>query len=961
MTAPLRSRFPAFFPIFQSKAPAGAGSGLRTASILLLLALSSPARATDVFTCFYDILHDTNAGDHPVVLTSSGSKVPIQRAFEKEGLFYSDIARWYDRIGEAGKRDLRDRLRAELAGTKPAKLIAWLEKYPTKYVTTASKIRPKDWVKLSPTQRLEALLKPDNPFEWITEKGREDLFYDEILPYDDLEKSGRTPDYMTVVSDLGGSYEIKSDGAVADRVTYVRQRAETEKHLEGRVGHQHKIHGWPTDPARRAEIAPKYIEALDAGTWMLYWRQVRRDPFASDPEESSGILFHPFLGIYNRSALDRLHQALVRGDALRFSNFHRMIAARRVKPNPGQESDGLPAIPDWELRSGNKGARRDFTEGWIEARITSGDYSGLRDYRSYEFDASAPIARLAGRWLNADQLSALEEMEQGWPWMRYSPDSRSFNHFRNRVLAPLLPWGNRLNLGMKAKVLEEEQKKYAQALAEIASAYHSGPRTRASDEMLRNRIEKAQYEFADRVRLDEDLEHYLAPKPSAMPDIRVASHGDIDINRDVPLGIEYSFRFPSKPRSPEEARDAIHAAAQAFQRALGGKGELEELSSEGAHGHGLSIRYRITDAEGKKWRVEWDGIQRDYDTQGHAMNIHGGHIEVPSPRFTPEDPSDIVKLYQAAREQNLYPKRSAGGAHVNFGLAPLFNLPPKVGAGKLRNFIAAFENEREMISFLWQNPHRLRVAMPVELSASFRRQLNDFKGDWKELATLLYRYRYFNPYIGRKPAYVQNNLTGMITHVVPESYKQPIDIRKVTEKSWFPSFNGKAADRAELRLVDAPPDEYLAALQIKYFRALLDHSLNSATPIQLNPLYDRTDPARWREDPPAFFAAANEHLRRLGLDPKEFRPLLVQALDQQQQALSWYRRRAVAIREGEAVPEKPVYLKILEGEKVKGQFTPYRRFGKPGGPDPLPPEWSGRPEPDATPPHRPLIPGLNDS
>jgi hypothetical protein len=125
-------------------------------------------------------------------------------------------------------------------------------------------------------------------------------------------------------------------------------------------------------------------------------------------------------------------------------------------------------------------------------------------------------------------------------------------------------------------------------------------------------------------------------------------------------------------------------------------------------------------------------------------------------------------------------------------------------------------------------------------------------------------------------------MTGMMADVVPEAYKKPIDIKKAGEAGWFPSFN-KGTDRIEFRLPDAMPDEHMMALQIKFFRAFLNYGLNGG-PVKLLPK-DKTDFLRlWREDPRRFFADSDELLLKLGLDPDEFRPAQVQALQQQQSA-----------------------------------------------------------------------------
>jgi len=241
----------------------------------------------------------------------------------------------------------------------------------------------------------------------------------------------------------------------------------------------------------------------------------------------------------------------------------------------------------------------------------------------------------------------------------------------------------------------------------------------------------------------------------------------------------------------------------------------------------------------------------------------------------------LQQLFTSMRGLGLQPKRSAGGGHVNVDLAPLKALPEKEGARALANLIAFFESRREMISQLWQHPYRERVAIPVETTMKFRKELDAFDGNWKELGELLYDNRYFNPLVGRKPVYTQMNATALMAAAVPEAYQKPIDIKRPGEV-WFPSFGGKGKDRIEFRLFDAPTNENTAALQIKYVRALLDRSFNATKPISIESLYPANAQKTWKEDPALFYRDAKTHLEDLGLSPDEFAPVLIEAARGQQ-------------------------------------------------------------------------------
>ena len=818
----------------------------------------------------------------PYFVYPHGTKVPIARAFEKEGLLYTDIAEWFDKIEKApSEKLLRKRLEQEMGYSRPGLLLRWLEVYPKKYRAPASDLPLARWSGWSASQRLDWLLARDNPFDVINDKGREALFYDGLLNYDDLRPSGDAPAFVQVGNDLG-SYEVRSHPGEADRREYQEQRELVEEFLEGRVGHQHIVHAWPKDAALREKMAPRYIELLDAGTWFLFWRQANRNP-----SEVESVLTHPFLGIYANRSLDRQFHAIVSGQPKKFKDKYRMIGARSVAARDEVEGQkGETRLVDFEMRSGNKGGKREFLEDLLEARLASGDFTGLVDYRGYRarFDPAAPAETILAPWLTPAEIAKIKALEAKLPEMKWSPHPLAHNQVRNKILAPLLDWAARLPLGYKADVLARAQRRYAAALVKIATDYlRKAERVRGPPEATELReetvetLERLSYFFARRVRLDVDFERYLrAPAPPTLPSIAVPTRGPIDINA-VHLGIEYTFRFPDKPRGAGPAEKEILKSAQALNTALGG-GKLEKIDGNG-HGHNLSIRYHVTGQNGEMWRVEWDGVDRSYEN-GVPVRPRGGHIETPSPKKRIADTKDIETLYAAMRAIGRDAKRTAGGAHLNMDLGPLMALPPREGARRLANLVAYFESRREMVSFLWQHPFRVRSAMPVPRSRNFAPRLNAFDGEWKDLARLLYEEQYFNPYVGRKPAYTQLNLLGVMAPVIPDAYTKPIDIRD-PNRVWFPSFGGKGKDRMEFRLFDAPPDEYIAALQIKYARALCEKALNADGVVPLRRKYDKTAPIMWREEPGLFIDDAEAHIVELGLSPKEFAPLIADALRKQ--------------------------------------------------------------------------------
>ncbi len=852
-----------------------------SAGILSVFLFAQHAAAAECYSLFQRLRDSSfkrvQLGDQtPVIVTSAGTEFPITRALEKEGLLYDDIAGWFPSVKPETADKMRERLKQEMGGQKAPNLMKWLTAYPTRYKPADLPISPAQWRKLPVEQQLERIVSQPDFFRSINMNGKRNLFLDDVITFDELAVTDATLKGLNVGDDLG-SYEVKSSGGIADRSAYQAFRDKVEANFGGeKVGHQHIVHAWPKSASARAAMAPQYLELLDSMTWLLFWRQMKRNP-----EDVESVLAHPYLGVYSKDALDRLHESVVAGDASKFKNKYRMVGARALpgdKTIPGQEN---LILPDFELRSGNKGPMRGFFEDLAEARIGSGDYSGLNDYRKIDFDASAPMDRLASLFLNASEVQLLERFQDSFPKMKYSGHKRALNHYRNRIISPLLPWQNRLELGTKAALLQSEQVRYAKRLVKVAEAYFAdmarSPNKAEVSEIYSatiERLEKAIYDFSTEVRLDRDLARYLTPKPGSVPKILVKSSGPIDVNQ-VGLGIEYTFRFPVRAKDASQADAEIRASLEEFKVAMGG-GTIESLS-KGGHGHGASIRYQFTDKSGKEWRFEWDGVSRDY-VDGKVTNPRGGLLEVPTPKFAPEDVKDIQALYAAARKTGKLPKRSAGGGHVNVDLSPLMKLPPKEGAGKLASLINYFESNRDMISFLWQHPGRSRVAIPVEPKGDLHAKLDAFDGDWNQLAKLLYDGQYFNTHVGRKPRYVQMDVTGAILPAVPEQYVgRDIDIKN-PKVEWVPDF-GKGKDRIEFRMFDAMEDEYFAALEIKYIRALMDKTFNSSSRIK----YQRPASGlvrRWTEEPRDFVAAAEAHLRELGLDVEEFRPLLVQSWEQ---------------------------------------------------------------------------------
>lgn len=812
-----------------------------------------------------------NAEEDLTVRYAFGTNVPIARSFEKEGLFYEEIMQWFPKLRPEGAQKLRERLTDEISGKRDDAALTTILMSLKRLVG----LKAPGFQSMDAQARLNLILSQPDPFAVLPMKHKSLLFETSVLKFDYVMENSATPKNITVGDD-DGSYEVRSNTGITYQGEFFQQRKLTEDYLEGKVGHQHLFHAWPNDLKKREAMAPQYIELLDSSTWYLFWRQAKRNN-----EDVDSIVSHPYLGVYTRDSLNRLYNVVVDNNPKAFRDKFRMVGARSFKSRdeiPGQLDHGEYS-PDWELRSGNKGAGRDFIEGILISRLQTGDYSGVKDFRSYKFDPSAAIGTLTRDFLKDDEIAILEQFQRQYRMMKWKQHTLATNHVRNKVVSPLLPWAERLPIAHKEELLKRAQNQYAHTLVKIAKehlrdfakAKNTTEKGEVNAETL-EKLEEAVFIFSDQVRLDRDFERYLNPRPDILPNIYVQPKGAFDVNKMI-SGLEYSFRFPLelKPESLRSADRQIKNLAEKISTAFGGTDF--QLATGDSHGHNIAVKYTFLDAQGQKWRVEWDGIQRSY-RNGKAYRAWGGHVEIPTPAMTPtEIAKKMPQLYRIARENGLEPNRRMGGGHFNFDLRELKKMPVEQGTKAITNLITYFESNETMILSLWTHPARFRAAEPVRTSTEFLRKLQSFEGNWQDLGRLLYEGRYFNTFVGRKPKYIPLNLTALMTDVVPQEYlNRTLDIKNKSQK-WFPNF-GKVEGRGEARFFDAPKDEYMATLQAKYWLALLNHTFNEQGRFAPQRKYSYEDVQKWVEDPVHFFKDAEKHLLELGLNPSEFQPLM---------------------------------------------------------------------------------------
>lgn len=806
-----------------------------------------------------------------------GTDVPIVHSFEAEGSDFANIRRWFSEIRPSFKNKIRERFEKEINNpeTKPI-LINWLSQLKLRSDRLIDDMI--DWGAMTLKERFDYFLSVENPLQLLTSSQADFLFESRLVTFDDITVNKKAPHGITVGDDLG-SWEVRSDGGQVNRAAFMALRAQVEKFLDQKIGHQHLFHAWPKDNLVRQEMAPHYIEIMDAATWYLYWRQMKR----TDTDLSGRtVVDHPYLGVYSTNSLAELIDVVSLNRAEAFHDKYRLVGARNFPASPD-----IPAqtgfVPDWEIRSGNKGVMREFVEAALESRLVTGDYQGIKAFGSYQFDTNASLHSLTRSYLSRGEVSVLERFEESFPMLTWGKAANAKNNYRTKIIAPLLPWENRFDLSYKWEKYKEAQALYARSLVDIGRDYlrvvQNAESTRAQklEERKRalTRIKRALRKFAGTVRLDLDGELYLKPRPVSfqIPSINVNLTGPIDANR-VDLGIEYSVRLPDnmKFQSVEEAHTGILGFAKAFASRT--NFESPVLYGNDGHGHGISVKYTVKDPQQNEWRFEWDGIQRKYNEAGEIIQAYDGHIEIVTPKFSPQSiQGPIATLYQEGRARGLLPRRNAGGAHGNFDLSFLKKYPVEVGTRAVLNLISYFESNQEVILFLWQHPKRIHAAHPVVRAPEMAEKIKNFNGDWNDLGRLLYEIRYFNTYVNRKPKYVPLNLTSLMTPILPEIYyERTLDIKNSLQ-AWFPNFN-KVYGRGEARFFDAPTDEVMAALHIKYLRALLNKSFNSSEPLELKPRFNAKHIERWKKNPKLWKQDAENHLKELGLDPQEFQSLI---------------------------------------------------------------------------------------
>ena len=550
--------------------------------------------------------------------------------------------------------------------------------------------------------------------------------------------------------------------------------------------------------------------------------------------------------------------------------------------------DGNKEILAIEMRAGTKSDPiRRFVQRAIVSRYAADDFSGIKDVGSWvlnpdDYEHTTPLALTKRFGVSPSEarrfIKALDNLE-------FEKKGLSQTLDLNYVL-PLWQWEQAPFLSPnKKKAVSNLTKTFIKTVANLDNPDFSSFRAAMQD-------------WTRSSRLSYDIEEYLKPKPHAKKALKdlieyPVIEGHVDVNK-IDYGIEYSARFPIQTSAdfieiqgankspewirthydytPKERTEALKRVARALSRELnGGQSNISRLASDG-HGHKLDIAYEIKDKNNRKWRVEWDGIGRSYGLDGNIAegSPRGGHIEIVTPKFTPE-PEDINKLYKALKSEGLVASSRFGGGHINIDLKPFEGRPDKMA-----RFIGTYLENRKMMSLLFQDPHRQMSAEAIDVSDNLVRNLKNFNGSEDDLKKLLYEEKFFNTRTGRKTRNTQLNLLAYFQDVIPQEFiHQNFDMKN---DLWRRTFNVDPKIRKmEFRMFNAPRNSIESVLQIKFTKALMDRALNGRDDVFKDiPKVDYED---YVNNPDRAFSDFNKTMSKLKLDPEEYRSFFLEGLE----------------------------------------------------------------------------------
>ncbi|MEH0860939.1 MULTISPECIES: hypothetical protein [Halobacteriovorax] len=546
-----------------------------------------------------------------------------------------------------------------------------------------------------------------------------------------------------------------------------------------------------------------------------------------------------------------------------------------------------------EFRSGTKNSRvARFIQASMASRFSRGDFTGISKADSWN---------IIGEYSTYPDEDDLVERFG----LTRSQAQRAAQKLRRAGLSgyniALWNWydDNPMLGDTKKAILKNLTRDY---LIDVASLRHT------NYENLKKAVISLQREWVKSSNIAEDVKKYMMParKFSDKENFHKFKPGtrmNVDVNK-IDLGVEYSAKFPLKfegdyamiedgsggynrqrlmdgkmswlqtrvDMSPEEKEEYLKKMAVDLRDRLGGEGEPERLFEDG-HGHGLDIAYKIKDSKDRSWRIEWDGIGRNYTPSGEVLveSVRAGSIEVVTPKFEP-NMDEVQAVYDTFEKNNALPYIKAGGGHLNIDLTA-FEGKPK----EFARFLATFHEYRSVIAFLFQDLNRIKSAEPVDISEEFAQKLANWNGSEADLKKALYNEGYFNKRVGRKTRYTHLDVSAYFQDVIPPKFiSDDFDISN-PKVPWRPAFRVNPKIRkAEVRMFNAPRDAYESALQMKLFRAILNKALNKND--EISGEMQSISHEEYLERPDRLMDDLKKMTDDLGLEMREFRPLAGEAL-----------------------------------------------------------------------------------
>ena len=547
-----------------------------------------------------------------------------------------------------------------------------------------------------------------------------------------------------------------------------------------------------------------------------------------------------------------------------YAEFHEVIfpddlPAKKKKIQPFLSK----TVSHYQIRS-DPGLMRLHDQA-IVARVLSGDLSGIQKAFTWNLGASfsAPKARELARRFGVPVEIAEKAL------------------FNIAEVEKIYGQGVFLPLMYGQKVLGEPKKKAVELFTRIFIEESAKALTKPWIGNLVNYWIRSS-------SLLNDVEYALRPHPRGnlgrLLSFAPSSSGKdaVDVGK-IALGIEYTGRFPIETSMPmkrgghirwdREREEIVQGVARELSLQLRGNGEIQKRA--GGHGHNLGYSYAFADGKGRNWRVDWDGIQRKYDTAGNIVegSRGGGHLEVVTAKFIPKD-WEVEAVYRVFNKFDIIPQpEMAGGGHINVELAPFEGRPHAMA-----RFLTLYHQFEEMILLMFS-------VGPFDFDVKYERlveELVDFQGSERELKEWLYNQRYFYSLPDSKTRYNYVNIIPYFQEVIPSEFlSEDFDYQNPTI-SWKPRFRFVAPEekRMELRFFDAPRNPFESALHIRFVRAMLHNAFNQDFPLQ-----GRTERGpdsvaySYLENPQRAFAELDSLCITLQLDCRLYRPLLAEGLN----------------------------------------------------------------------------------